>query len=136
MKVIYNLENIPNKEFQHCVESKWIEVMNMKMQMIQSVSIVNLIQTKLNGLDDRALKLHSPKIQSIQESKLGQRKKYHSRSDQASRLNPIAQEFGGDKILQICISHCLSRLLRVRRLRLPIVLGSRFLTQSSSFLPT
>jgi hypothetical protein len=47
MKVIYNNKNMMNKEFQHCVESKLIEVMMMKMQMIQFVSIVNLIQMKL-----------------------------------------------------------------------------------------
>jgi hypothetical protein len=48
MKVTYNSKNIPNKEFQHCMESQLIEVMKMKMkikmQMIQFVSIVNLTQ--------------------------------------------------------------------------------------------
>jgi hypothetical protein len=46
MKVIYNLKNMKNKEFQHSLESKLIEVMKMKMQMIQLVSNVNLIQTQ------------------------------------------------------------------------------------------
>jgi hypothetical protein len=35
MKVISNLKNMIIKEFQHCVESKSIEAMMRKMQMIQ-----------------------------------------------------------------------------------------------------
>jgi hypothetical protein len=46
MKVIYNSKNMMNKEFQHSLESELIEVMNMKMQTIQFVLIVNLIQLK------------------------------------------------------------------------------------------
>jgi hypothetical protein len=45
-KVIDNLKNKMNKEFQHWMESQLIEVMNLKMQMIQFVSIVNVIQMK------------------------------------------------------------------------------------------
>jgi hypothetical protein len=37
MKMIDNMKNILKKEFQHWVESKLIEGMNMKMQMIQIV---------------------------------------------------------------------------------------------------
>jgi serine/threonine protein kinase len=44
MKVIDNMKNRMNKEFQHCVESELIEVMNFQMQMIQFVSLVDLIQ--------------------------------------------------------------------------------------------
>jgi hypothetical protein len=44
MKVIYRMKNISNEEFQRCSESRLIEVMTMKMQMIQFVSSVILIQ--------------------------------------------------------------------------------------------
>jgi hypothetical protein len=47
MTVIHNLKNIMNQEFQHWMESQLIEVMKMKMQMKQFVSIVNLIQMKI-----------------------------------------------------------------------------------------
>jgi hypothetical protein len=45
-KVIDNLKNTPNKEFQQLVEERLIEVMMMKMQMIQFVSIETRIQMK------------------------------------------------------------------------------------------
>jgi hypothetical protein len=47
MKVIYKMKNMMNQEFEQWKESKLIEVMKMKMQMIQFVLIVNLIQMKL-----------------------------------------------------------------------------------------
>jgi hypothetical protein len=47
---VCNMKNNMNKEFQHWMESKLIEVMNMKMHLIQFVSIVNLIQMKLMKL--------------------------------------------------------------------------------------
>jgi hypothetical protein len=60
MKVIYMMKNIPNKELQHRMESKLIEAMKMKMQMIQFVSIVNCIQAKLseNGADQKKFWCH------------------------------------------------------------------------------
>jgi hypothetical protein len=47
MKAIYSVKNMMNRNFERCMETKLIEVMNMKMQMIQFVSIANLIQMKL-----------------------------------------------------------------------------------------
>jgi hypothetical protein len=47
MKVIYKMKNILSQEFEQWKESKLIEVMNMKMHLIQFVSVVNLIQMKL-----------------------------------------------------------------------------------------
>jgi hypothetical protein len=46
MKVIHNMKNKMNQEFQHCSESSLIEVMKMKMHSIQFALIVNLIQMK------------------------------------------------------------------------------------------
>jgi hypothetical protein len=72
MKVIYKMKNMMNKAFQHWMESKLIEVMNMKMQMIQFVSIVNSIQIKLreNGADQNKASVLSMKL--ISESNPGQ----------------------------------------------------------------
>jgi hypothetical protein len=47
MKVIYKTRNIMIQDFQHSVELKLIQVMIVDRQMIQSESIVNLIQMKL-----------------------------------------------------------------------------------------
>jgi hypothetical protein len=44
MKVMYNLKNMINQEFQHCLESRLIAVMIHNMPMIQCGSNVNLIQ--------------------------------------------------------------------------------------------
>jgi hypothetical protein len=44
---------------EYCVESKLIEVMKMKMQTIQFVSIVNLIQMKLMKVSDMTKSLTS-----------------------------------------------------------------------------
>jgi hypothetical protein len=40
IEVIYKMKNILNKKFQNCVESQLIEVMKMKMEMIQFGIIV------------------------------------------------------------------------------------------------
>jgi hypothetical protein len=45
-KVIYTMKNTLNQEFEQWKESQLIGVMNMKMQMIQFVSIVNWVQMK------------------------------------------------------------------------------------------
>jgi heme/copper-type cytochrome/quinol oxidase subunit 2 len=47
IKVISKIKNILNQEFEQWKESQLIEVMKMKMYLIQFVSIVNLIQMKL-----------------------------------------------------------------------------------------
>jgi hypothetical protein len=47
MKVIWKLRNMMIQEFQHFVECQLIEVMKMKIRMIQFDSIVNLIQMKV-----------------------------------------------------------------------------------------
>jgi hypothetical protein len=41
-----------NKEFQHCVESQLIEVMNMKMLSIQFVLIANLIRMQSSEIEN------------------------------------------------------------------------------------
>jgi DNA-directed RNA polymerase beta' subunit len=46
MKVIDTLKNMMSQEVQHGLESQLIEVMNLKMHMIQFGVIVNLIQMK------------------------------------------------------------------------------------------
>jgi hypothetical protein len=47
MKMIHNWKNILIQEFQHSLESKLIEVMIMKMLLIQFVLIVKVIQMKV-----------------------------------------------------------------------------------------
>jgi hypothetical protein len=47
MKVIDKMKNMAIQEFEHSLESIWIQVMKMKMHTIQLVSTVNLIQMKL-----------------------------------------------------------------------------------------
>jgi hypothetical protein len=47
MKVSNKMKNILSQEFEQWKESELIEVMNIKMLLIQFVSIVNLIQMKL-----------------------------------------------------------------------------------------
>jgi hypothetical protein len=44
MKVIHIMKNMMNEEFQHSGESRLIEAMNVKMHMIESVSIENLFK--------------------------------------------------------------------------------------------
>jgi hypothetical protein len=46
MEVIYTVKSMMNQEFQHCSESRLIEVMIVKMHSIQFGVIVNLIQMK------------------------------------------------------------------------------------------
>jgi hypothetical protein len=41
------LENVNNQVFQHCLESKSIEMMNVEILVSEFVSTVNLIQMKL-----------------------------------------------------------------------------------------
>jgi hypothetical protein len=41
------MKNMMNKEFQHFVESQLLEVKNMKMEIIQFVSVLDLFQIKL-----------------------------------------------------------------------------------------
>jgi hypothetical protein len=47
MKVICNMTNILNKEFQHFVKSQVIEMMKKRIHIIQFVSVLNLIQMQL-----------------------------------------------------------------------------------------
>jgi hypothetical protein len=72
MKVIDKMKNIPNKEFQHWMESKLIEVMKMKMLLIQFVSIVNWIQIKSSEDSSDHQKAAIPSLKPISESKPGQ----------------------------------------------------------------
>jgi hypothetical protein len=72
MKVISKMKNIPNKEFQQCLESRLIEVMNVNMQTIQFVPIMNLIQIKwtavANSLSETQLMTESRPAESQQHS--------------------------------------------------------------------
>jgi hypothetical protein len=68
MKVSNNLKNIGNKEFQHFLESILIEAMNMKVQMIQFVSIVNLIQMKLIKVIYNMKNMKNQEFQHFSES--------------------------------------------------------------------
>jgi hypothetical protein len=61
---------MPNKEFQHFLESKLIEVMNMKMYVIQFVSIVNLIQMKWMKIINKMKNMMNKEFQHSVESKL------------------------------------------------------------------
>jgi hypothetical protein len=61
MKMIDTLKNTPIQELQHCSESKLIQVMKMKMPVIQFVFIVKVIQTKLMKM------MYSMQNNSIQE---------------------------------------------------------------------
>jgi CRISPR/Cas system CSM-associated protein Csm2 small subunit len=70
IKVIDTSKNSPNNEFQHCMESKLIEVMNDKMQMIQFVSIVNLIQMKLMKVIDKMKNISNQEFQQCEESQV------------------------------------------------------------------
>jgi hypothetical protein len=44
MKVFVNWQNLMNKEFQHWAESALIEMIKMKMQMIQFMSSMHLMK--------------------------------------------------------------------------------------------
>jgi hypothetical protein len=52
MKVIYTMKNILNQEFEQWKELQLIEVMNLKMQLIQFASIMNWIQMKSREVSD------------------------------------------------------------------------------------
>jgi hypothetical protein len=70
MKVICNLKNIPNIEFQHGMESRLIQVIKTKMHMIQFVSIVNWIQMKLMKVIYNLKNIPNKEFQHWMESKL------------------------------------------------------------------
>jgi hypothetical protein len=59
-----------NKEFQHCMESILIVVINLKMLMIHFVSIVNLIQMKLMKVIYKMKSISNKESQHGMESKL------------------------------------------------------------------
>jgi hypothetical protein len=61
MKVTYKMQNMMIPEFQHSVEFRLIQVMKMKMQMIQFGSIVNLIQMEMMKV------IHKMRSMMIQE---------------------------------------------------------------------
>jgi uncharacterized protein YaaN involved in tellurite resistance len=70
MKVIYNMKNIPNQEFQHSLESRLTEVMKMKMLQIQFVSNVNLIPIQLMKVSDNVTNISIQEFQDCVESRL------------------------------------------------------------------
>jgi hypothetical protein len=70
MKVIHKMNNMMSKEFQHSMESQLIEVMTMKMQMTQFVSIVNWIQMIVMKVVDKMNNMMSKEFQHSVESSL------------------------------------------------------------------
>jgi hypothetical protein len=68
--VISTNDNILNKEFQHFLESKLIEVMKMKMLQIQFVSTVNLIQMRLMKVIHKMKSMMNKEYQHFLELKL------------------------------------------------------------------
>jgi hypothetical protein len=59
-----------NKDFQHWMESQLIEVMKLKMQMIQFVSIVILIQMKSMKVNNNMKNISNKEFQHLMESQL------------------------------------------------------------------
>jgi hypothetical protein len=47
VEALLRLENIPNQETEHCIESKSIEMVNMKTLSIQFVSIAEVVQMRI-----------------------------------------------------------------------------------------
>jgi hypothetical protein len=88
MKVIHNQQNMMIQEFQHCMEFQLIEEMNMKMQKIQFVSIVNLLQMK------------SMKVIDICRNMMIQEVWHHEESQSSEVTNPQMQmiQFGSNMI--------------------------------------
>jgi hypothetical protein len=70
MNGMYNTKNISNKEFQHCLESRLIEVMNVKMLPIQFVSSVNVIQMWLIKVIRNLENISNQEFQHYVESRL------------------------------------------------------------------
>jgi hypothetical protein len=70
MKVIYTMKNILIQEFQHCLESKQIEVMKMKRLLIQFALIVKVIQMKLMKVTDNMKNILIQEFQHCLEPKL------------------------------------------------------------------
>jgi hypothetical protein len=70
MKVIYILKNISIQEFQHCSESKLIEVMIHKMLPIQFVLSVNLSQIWLMKVIYILKNISNKELQHSLESRL------------------------------------------------------------------
>jgi hypothetical protein len=60
------MKNMMNQEFQHFVESQLIDVRNMKMQMIQFVSVLNLIEMKLMKVE-KMKNMMNGEFQSFEE---------------------------------------------------------------------
>jgi hypothetical protein len=60
MKLMCNNKNMMNKEFQLNMESKLIEVSKMKMQKIQFVSMMTVIQMKLMKVNNKMKNMMIP----------------------------------------------------------------------------
>jgi hypothetical protein len=125
MKVIYNMKNMMNQEFEQSKESQLIEVMIHKMQMIQFESIVNLIQMKWQEIDQNDGNIYISELKSSQESK--HEKNFHPKTPLTSpsvlRLNHPAQQFYVDKI------HSFDLFLRFRLLF--VLIGVRTSSKSN-----
>jgi hypothetical protein len=100
MKVIHKMKNMMNQEFQQLRESQLIELMNFQMQIIQFVSIVNLIQMKWREIDGNYGNSHISELKLSQEFKHEQR--FHRETPltfpSVVRLNHPAQQFYAEKI--------------------------------------
>jgi hypothetical protein len=70
MKVNNKMKNIPNKELEHWIELQLIEVMKMKMHLIQFVPIVDLIQLKVMKVIDNLKNIPNKEFQHLMESQL------------------------------------------------------------------
>jgi hypothetical protein len=77
---MYIRKNMRSQEFQHCVESHFIEMVKTKMQRIQFVSIANLIQMKLMKVIYTLKSMMSQEVQHCVESQLieGMKMKLHN----------------------------------------------------------
>jgi hypothetical protein len=70
MKVIDISKSMMNKEFQRRVEFQLIEMKKMKMQIIQFISILKLIQMKWMNLIDNLESMMNKEFQHFMESQL------------------------------------------------------------------
>jgi hypothetical protein len=93
MKATYNRKNMINWEFQHSIGSQLIEVMTMKMQMIQFVSIANLIRTRLIKMIHNVKNMTNKEIQYHMECEFSMiSKNYESICDKQYQSKDYSQQ--------------------------------------------
>jgi hypothetical protein len=102
------MKNILIQEFQHSLESKLIEVMNMKMLSIQFVSIVNLLQIQsieVTEASSAKVAFHQisealSQFESNPESRTAKSQQKSVLSVKFLQLSHLQQQFDVDKILR------------------------------------